>query len=295
MSGRTRIARVAGHAGPEQAHLATMVFGAAPPSPAPTDSYLRLHRVIRAACLEETRPGVFIFAAHRDVPTGRLWLAATEAPRAGTLGRHESVDLPIASEAALSLRHVLFVVRLVAGRVRFSAIDLETPGGLHTRGGAQRVTESERPTLLRTAGLSFFCVPTGPNSALPVDAFDARRLLEEPPRSRQPSLAELFLRRPGGGLTMCLGDQVLPLTVDAAMLERGVLIGQQERCDVLIPDRFVSRVHAVAVTIEGVPYLVDTGSTNGTWHHSAVQVKCWKLEDGDRFAVGRATVEWRSS
>lgn len=295
MSDRTRIARVASHTGREQAHIGTMVFGAAPPSPAPTDAYLRLHRVIRAACLEETRPGAFIFAAHRGVAVGRLWLAATEAPRAGTLGRHESVDLPIASEAALSLRHVLFVVRLVSGRVRYSAIDLETPGGLHTRHGAQRLTESDRPATLRTAGLTFFCVPTGPNSALPVDAFDARRLLEEAPRPRQPSLAELFLRRPGGVLTMCLGDQVLPLTVDAAMLERGVLIGQQERCDVLIPDTYVSRVHAVAVNLEGVPYLVDTGSTNGTWHHSAAQVKCWKLEDGDRFAIGRATVEWRSS
>lgn len=295
MSGRTRIARVASHSGPEQAHIGTRVFGAPPPTTAPTDSYLRLHRVIRAACLEETRPGVFIFAAHRDAAVGRLWLAATEAPRAGTLGRHESVDLPIASEAALSLRHVLFVVRLVSGRVRFSAIDLETPGGLHTRHGAQRLTVSERPALLRTAGLTFFCVPTGPNSALPVDAFDARRLLEEPVRPRQPSLAEMFLRRPGGVLTMCLGDQVLPLTVDAAMLERGVLLGQQERCDVLIPDSFVSRVHAVAASIDGVPYLLDTGSTNGTWHHSAAKVRCWKLEDGDRFAVGRAAVEWRSS
>ena len=250
MSGHTRIARVMSAPGPAQAPIGTLVFGAAPHMPveSPHAAYLRLHRIVRSACLEEPRPGAFLFAAQTNGgPLGRLWLAATASPRAGTLGRHEAVDLPIAPDAALSLRHVLFVVRLVAGRVRFSAIDLETPGGLHTRHGAQHRTESERPALLRTAGLAFFCVPTGPGTVLPADPEEAWRVFENAPKPKQLSVVDQFLTRGAGTsgvLTMRLGPQALPLTVDDPMLERGVLIGRDERCDVLIPNRFVSRVHA---------------------------------------------------
>ena len=296
MNGRTRIVRVTSAPGPAQSGIGTVVFGA--PRPNPLAGYLELHRAVRAACLEETRPGLFVFAAGRDAgPVGRLWLAATDAPRAGTLGRHEAVDLPIAPEAALSLRHVLFVVRLVAGRVRFTAIDLETPSGLHTRHGAEHLVEAERPALLRTAGLTFFCVPTGANTALPVDALEALRVLEDPPRPKRTSLIDQFLRRDEsvGVLTLQLGDRVLPLTVDVPMLERGVLIGRQPRCEVIIPETHVSRVHAVVLNVDGAPHLIDTGSSNGTWHHAGQRVRCWKLTDGDVFFVGNAaTVEWRA-
>lgn len=297
MSSATRIVRAMNTDGPPQTNVGTFVFGAPQPSASPREAYLRLHRVLRGACLEETRPGAFLFAAQANGgAVGRLWLAATATPRAGTLGRHEAVDLPISPDAALSLRHVLFLVRLVAGRVRFSALDLETPGGLHTRHGAQHLTESERPTLLRTAGLAFFCVPTGPGSVLPVDPLEAWRLFEQTPRPKRPSIVDQFLTRNGGAvgtLTLRLGSQVLPLTVDAPMLERGVLLGRQERCEVIIPDRLVSRVHAVALRIDGVPHLIDAGSSNGTWQRAGERVRCSRLEDGDVFGLGDSTVEWR--
>lgn len=180
--------------------------------------------------------------------------------------------------------------------MRFSAVDLETPGGLHTRHGAQHRTESERPALLRTAGLAFFCVPTGPGAVLPADPEEAWRLFENAPKPKQPSFVDQFLSRgsgTAGKLTLRLGDRTLPLTVDDPMLERGVLIGRQERCDVIIPDRFVSRVHAVALNIDGVAHLINTGSSNGTFHRTGAPVKCWKLEDGDLFILGESTVEWR--
>jgi hypothetical protein len=293
MSSRTRISRFPSEPGPMQSGLRTVVFGAAAPAPnpGPGEAWFRLHRLMRSACLEETRPGLFIFAALRDVAVGRLWLAATDAPRAGTLGRHEATDLPLTPEAALSLRHALFVVRLVAGRVRFCALDLETPGGLHTRHGAQRLTESERPALLRTAGLTFFCVPTGPGSVLPIDPLDARRVFDDTPKSKRTSCSDQ-LRLGNGVLTLRLDEHVLPLSVDVPMLSRGVLLGRQERCDVIIPDPQVSRVHAVVLNVDGEAHLVDTGSSNGTWH-AAGRVKCRKLEHGDVFMLGRATVEWR--
>lgn len=296
MNGHTRIVRVPEAPGPRQSGIGTFVFGAPAPAPQALDTYVRLHRNIRSACVEEPRPGLFVFALHREAIAGRLWLAATEAPRVGTLGRHEATDLSLSPDAALSLRHVLFVVRQVAGVVRYSAIDLETPGGLHTRLGAQHLTESERPSQLRTAALTFVCVPTGRTPSLPLDPHEARRLLDEPAQSRRPSFIEQFLRRgeATGTLTMRRGADLLPLRVDAGMLEQGVLIGRETRCDVIIPDMIVSRVHAVALSIDGVPHLVDAGSSNGTWRHPGTRVKCTKLEDGDVFLFGNAQVGWRA-
>lgn len=293
MNAHTRIVRVASNPAPQQSSVRTFVFGA--PEPRPRETYLHLHRCIRSACVEETRPGLFVFALHREAIAGRLWLAATEAPRAGTLGRHEATDLPLVPDAALSLRHVLFVVRQVAGVVRYSAIDLQTPAGLHTRLGAQHLTEAERPSALRTAALTFVCVPTGKTPTLPPDPNEAQRLLDEPAQARRPSFIDQFLRRRDseGTLTLRLGASVLPLRVDASMLARGLLIGRETRCDVIIPDAFVSRVHSVVLSIDGLPHLVDAGSSNGTWRHPGTRVKCAKLEGGDVFFFGHAQLGWQ--
>lgn len=291
----TRIARVTAPPVPHT-NTSTVVFGGVPAPVSPRDTWLSLHRVVLGATREEQRPGLFIFAARvGGGALGRLWLAATPEPRAGTLGRHEAVDLPIAPDAALSLRHVLFVVRTVDEQVRFTALDLETAGGTHTRHGPERLTEGDGPLLLRTSGLLFFCVPTGPRPALPADPLDAWRLFDAPPKPR-PSLFTELLRRPGhavGTLTLHLGARAFPLTVDRPMLTHGVLLGRHERCDVIIPDRFCSRVHAVVLDVDGVPHLINAGSSNGTWHASKAPVKCWRLHHGDVFWLGESTVEWR--
>ncbi len=148
MSGPTRFVRLTGSPAPRQAGIGTMMFGAPPPvaTSAPRGIFLgSLHRVIRSACLEETRPGLFVFASTADGRIiGRLWLAATPEPRAGTVGRHEAVDLPVTPEAALSLRHFLFVVRRVQGAVRYSAIDLETPAGLYLHAAGPTTPAADR-------------------------------------------------------------------------------------------------------------------------------------------------------
>lgn len=301
MSGSTRIARFGGGepGARPQSGIGTLVFGG-PPQPTrvgPRETYLALHRVIRNACAEERRPGAFLFAATvGGGAVGRLWLAATPEPRAGTLGRHEAVDLPLSPDAALSLRHLLFVVRTVNGRVRFSAIDLETPAGVHTRHGSEHRCEGEGPMLLRTSQLLFFCAPTGPTCAVPMDPLSAWTAFDSAPRPQAPSLFRELLSRPGsavGQLTLMHEGRPLPLTVDQPMLERGVLLGRQQRCDVIIPDNFASRVHAVVLSIDGVPHLVNTGSSNGTWHSSRVPVKCWRLREGDTFWLGNSTVQWK--
>lgn len=280
-----------------QSGIGTVVFGAPPPPrDGVKDAWLRLHRAVRSACLEEPRPGAFLFAVQAaGGSVGRLWLAATAAPRAGTLGRHEAVELPITTDGALSLRHVLFLVRLVGGRVRYTALDLESRSGLHTHAGQQRQLESEHPAVLRAAGLAFFCVPTGPGTALSADPLEAWERLSRPPAPRGPSFIDRFLAgqaRPVGRLTAELGAQRLPLRLDDATLERGVLIGRDGRCDVVVPHHEVSRVHAVAVQLDGQPYLVDAGSQNGTWTAQGERVRCAALRPGDTFSLGGARLRW---
>lgn len=283
--------------GRPQSSLGTMVFGAPPPPrDGVKDAWLRLHRTVRSACLEEPRPGAFLFAAHASGGNvGRLWLAATATPRVGTLGRHEAVELPITTDAALSLRHVLFVVRLVSGRVRFSALDLESRSGLHTQAGQQRQLESEQPAVLRAAGLAFFCVPTGPGSVMPADPNEAWERMNRPPTTRRPSIVDRMLEgglRTVGQLTALMGSQRLPLRLEDATLERGVLVGRDGRCDVVVPHHEVSRVHAMVVTFDGAPYLVDVGSANGTWTAQGERVRCVALRTGDEFLLGGARLRW---
>jgi hypothetical protein len=279
-------------AGP-QSGIGTMTFGHPQPVPA-QGLHQRVHRVLRSAVLEQPRPGLFILAVHTALgEVGRLWLAATETPRAGTVGRHEAVDLALKQDAGLSLRHLLFVVRQVNGQVRFNALDLATPGGVHARVAVSAV-ETSSPMLLRSSGLLFFCVPTGPRATLAADPEQAWRQLDEP-TGRQPpplSVVERVRGHGAGVLTLQLGTTARTYRVEPQTLRDGVLLGRNERCDVLIPDRYTSRVHAIVISLDGVPYLIDTGSGNGTWHVGGVQAHCWRLEEGDAFRLGNATVQW---
>lgn len=293
MSGHTRIVRVME---PDAGHRSSTFVLGAQLADTPRRHYGRLHRQLFSACLEERRPGLFVFAVHATTGlAGRMWLSATDEVRAGTLGRHQFVDLSITKDQALSLRHVLFVVRLVEGRVRCSAIDLETPGGLHTALGPQHVTQSERPMLLRTAQLSFFCVPTGVQVHLPEQLDAAWRLFDEVPPTPQAGRWS-WLKTPSpavGVLTLRLSSGVFTTAIDEQLIRRGVLIGRDERCDVLIPDGHVSRVHAALVSVDGAPHLIDCGSSNGIVDlRRARPARCHRLDDADRFQLGNATLDW---
>src|SRR4051794_32279712 len=69
-----------------------------------SDAWAQSHRVISNALREQPNPGLFVFAHHPLFGiVGRLWLRATTEPRAGTLGRHEHVDLGLPLDRALSL------------------------------------------------------------------------------------------------------------------------------------------------------------------------------------------------
>ena len=82
--------------------------------------------------------------------------------------------------------------------------------------------------------------------------------------------------------------QAGPLNGQRWAIRNTLLVGREADCDIVVPDRQVSRHHArICQTHEGV-YLEDLGSKNGT-HHNGEQIKMRTfLSDGDIIQVALA-------
>jgi DNA-binding winged helix-turn-helix (wHTH) protein len=76
-----------------------------------------------------------------------------------------------------------------------------------------------------------------------------------------------------------------PLKGQRWTLGKALLIGREATCDVVVPDRMVSRFHArVAPSPEGV-YLEDLGSKNGTHCNGKPVTERVLLQDGDSVQI----------
>jgi predicted component of type VI protein secretion system len=64
-----------------------------------------------------------------------------------------------------------------------------------------------------------------------------------------------------------------------------VMIGRDEDCDLMIPDRQVSRRHARVRLEEGRCFLEDLGSKNGTFVNGQELVGPYLLQDGDKIEI----------
>ncbi len=237
--------------------------------------------------LNEKRCGLYVFAAHRRAgQVAGLWLECTEQPRAGMVGRHDMVDLPLPLDEQLSLRHLLFVVRRVQGEVRTTVVNLTTTGGLEVSPGEPlRLIESNGFLAMSASNFAFFCVPTG--GVLPWKPY-AKSAWESLPHSA-PSRVEAVERPSVGAPTLAVDlmgrDGPQRASFDTASLSRGVLIGRDTRCDLRAHDDTFSRVHAVLVNIDGRPFIVDAGSTNGI-QFEGEEVKIAHLDGRKSFALG---------
>lgn len=79
-----------------------------------------------------------------------------------------------------------------------------------------------------------------------------------------------------------------PLNGQRWMIRTGLVIGRDNSCDVVVPDRQVSRQHArVVVSREGVS-LEDLGSKNGTHHNGSRITGNRFLQDGDSIKIALA-------
>ncbi|MCB0997765.1 MAG: FHA domain-containing protein [Acidimicrobiales bacterium] len=69
-------------------------------------------------------------------------------------------------------------------------------------------------------------------------------------------------------------------------------IGRLATCTICIPDDpFVSATHARLYTIDGVTYVEDLGSTNGSFHNGARLGSVQPFSVGDRLQIGSTVLE----
>ena len=68
------------------------------------------------------------------------------------------------------------------------------------------------------------------------------------------------------------------------LTKRTVLIGRSPKCDIRLSDAKVSNSHVQIVTTKHYSFLIDMGSTNGTFIDNRVVKKC-RLQDGDVFSI----------
>lgn len=79
-----------------------------------------------------------------------------------------------------------------------------------------------------------------------------------------------------------------PLKGERWYLEHPVMIGRGADCDVLIPDRQVSRYHARLRLTESGVVVEDMGSKNGTYHNGNLISTPVILQDGDTIQIALA-------
>ena len=82
--------------------------------------------------------------------------------------------------------------------------------------------------------------------------------------------------------------QTGPLNGQRWMVNREILIGREDSCQIVIPSRQVSRFHARMLPCEEGTLLEDLGSKNGTHCNGEVVVDPVLLQDGDVIQVALA-------
>jgi len=71
-------------------------------------------------------------------------------------------------------------------------------------------------------------------------------------------------------------------------ISKDIVIGRDRRCDISIDDPFMSQRHAEILFREGVYYLSDLGSTNGTLlNGNSVLGDPIELLNGDKLEIGQ--------
>jgi pSer/pThr/pTyr-binding forkhead associated (FHA) protein len=79
------------------------------------------------------------------------------------------------------------------------------------------------------------------------------------------------------------------------LMDAEMTIGRAPGCAVVVTDTFASQLHARIFERDGVWYVEDLGSRNGTWVNRTQVHGPTKLEPGDRVKVGDTVLEMARS
>ena len=216
--------------------------------------------------------GVFDSHAHLRLPaSGIAHLIA---------GRHERCDVVLSRDSDVSLRHMLVrATRGAHGQLQLRAIDLRSRHGLLSEDGKRcESIASEGPLLLRVASYVVLLFPTGPAAkAWSHDADETWRGFAPRRQEILPPPQPLKSRSaPGAGAVKLAtitiqssspqaGDLTSTHAVWSDQLERGILVGRDDRCSHGgVDEGNLSRVHLVLLSVDDEVWAIDTASTNGT-------------------------------
>jgi pSer/pThr/pTyr-binding forkhead associated (FHA) protein len=216
--------------------------------------------------------GVFDAHAHlRLPPSGIAHLI---------VGRHERCDVVLSRDNDVSLRHLLLrATRDAQGHIHLRAIDLRSRHGLLSEDGRRcQAIASKGPLFLQVASHVLFLLPTGP-SAKPWTRDAGETWRGFAPRSQEilPPPQPLKSREApaSGSLRLATvtiqsssqeaGDLTSTHAVWSDQLERGILVGRDDRCSHFgVDEGKLSRVHLVLLSVDDEVWAIDTASTNGT-------------------------------
>lgn len=216
--------------------------------------------------------------------------------------------------------------------VRFRVIDLRTGLGFQDETGRRlEAVMVEGPVFLRCGRYALFCLITGDPTDWPPDGQTAWEMIpervflaeQEPSPWKTAPQFRALAGRPGGSrrsiitqipsalpvedcqlrdgeiplgrLTLTSGPRAHTTLLGRSAAERGLLLGQYHRCEGhgVLTHGQISRVHLLIVAIDGALHVLDTSSTNGTWHGSR-RVRLLSLEQETMLILGGdvARVRW---
>ena len=228
------------------------------------------HEGVLIAAIDEN--GVFDAHAHlRLPPSGNAHLI---------VGRHERCDIVLSRDDDISLRHLLVrATRSPQGHILLRAIDLRSRCGILGEGGTRcEAIASRGPLFLQIASYVVFLLPTGP-AVKPWTGDPDQTWRNFAPRSQEilPPPQPLKSRSaPAPGsirlATITIqsnspdsGDLTSTHAVWSDQLERGILVGRDDRCSHGgLDEGNLSRVHLVLLSVDDEVWAIDTASTNGT-------------------------------
>jgi len=252
--------------------------------------FRRHFAALRAAHAAQDHEGVLVAAVDRSGLFDAH--AHLRLPKSGIahliVGRHERCDFVLSRDPDVSLRHLLVrATRGPGGHIQLRAIDLRSRVGLLSEDGRRcEAIASRGPLFLQVATYVVFLLPTGP--AVRPWARDADETWRGfSPRSQEilPPPQPLKSRAAPGADALRLatitltssspqaGDLTSTHAVWSDQLERGILVGRDDRCSHGgVDEGNLARVHLVLLSVDDEVWAIDTASTNGT-----------RVEDGPQF------------
>jgi hypothetical protein len=266
---------------------------------------------LRAAWTAQTHEGVLIAAIDG---TGLFDAHAhLRLPASGIahliLGRHERCDVVLSRDNDVSLRHLLLrATRGPGGVLHLRAIDLRSRVGLLSEDGRRcEAIASRGPLFLQVGSYVLFLLPTGPGVKPWADDADTT-WRSFAPRDQEilPPPQPLKSRSAPGPTAVKLatitiqssspqaGDLTSTHAVWSDQLERGILVGRDDRCSHGgLEEGNLSRVHLVLLSVDDEVWAIDTASTNGSRLANAAPFRQLRLSgDANLVLADALTLRW---